>query len=230
MNKGGFEWSRFKWWNKTFDLVGRCKNAKLQDFNEPFSSVFCNHFLVKIKSILSKQHILHILGLLPLKSKFIFHCMQFYNCKYFAQSCKGQGTKNALTSICLNFITTQQSSGARSGLAGMFFKVGNLIRNFFDNNWARGKQNYSTTEQKEENFSFETQKLHIPNSTSQFQVTFLPTSPILLRLKMSRNSLLQLFFIFLAVQDSSRDDLVSHSLSDSSFDSMTTMTTSAYNS
>ena len=61
MNKGGFERSRFKWWNKTFDLVGRCKNAKLQDFNEPFSSVFCNHFLVKIKSILSKQHILHIL-------------------------------------------------------------------------------------------------------------------------------------------------------------------------
>ena len=229
MNKGGFERSKFKWWNKTFDLVGRCKNAKLQDFNEPFSSVFCNHFLVKIKSILSKQHILHILLLLPLKSKFIFHCVQFYNSKYFTQSCKGQETKNALTSICLNFITTQQSSGARSGLAGMFFKVGNLIRNFFDNNWARGKQNYSTTEQKEENFSFETQKLHIPNSTSQFQVTFLPTSPILLRLKMSRNSLLQLF-LFSAVQSSSIGDLVTHSLSDLSFDSMTTMTTSAYNS
>ena len=52
-------------------------------------------------------------------------------------------------------------------LAGMFFKVGNLIRNFFDNNWARGKQNYSTTEQKGAKLFFSNTKV----TYSKFQFT-----------------------------------------------------------
>ena len=66
-------------------------------------------------------------------------------------------------------------------LAGMFFKVGNLIRNFFDNNWARGKQNYSTTEQQEVFFKYKSYIFQIP--VHNFRWRFLPTSPIVLPLK-----------------------------------------------
>ena len=68
--------------------------------------------------------------------------------------------------IFLSFIL-QFNNQVLPRLAGMFFKVGNLIRNFFDNNWARGKQNYSTTEQKGAKLFFSNTKV----TYSKFQLT-----------------------------------------------------------
>ena len=75
--------------------------------------------------------------------------------------------------LCLNYIFSifslllQLNNQVLPRLAGMFFKVGNLIRNFFDNNWARGKQNYSTTEQKGAKLFFSNTKV----TYSKFQFT-----------------------------------------------------------